>query len=87
MNLTPEQMKARSQNLGHSDVLKTFTSYGKVPMDRQGELIRGLEADRNAAILDDPDILALIRKIRAGLQIGTFKLKLANLPVRSFSEL
>jgi hypothetical protein len=33
-------MKAWSQNLGHADVLTTFTSYGNLPSHRQGELIR-----------------------------------------------
>jgi hypothetical protein len=33
-------MKAWSQNLGHADVLTTFTSYGEVPTHRQCELIR-----------------------------------------------
>ena len=40
LDLTPEEMKAWSQNLGHADVLTTFTSYGTVPVQRQGELIR-----------------------------------------------
>jgi site-specific recombinase XerD len=40
LGLSPEQMKAWSQNLGHADVLTTFTSYGTVPIHRQGELIR-----------------------------------------------
>ena len=40
--LTPEAMKAWSQNLGHADVLTTFTSYGAVPTHRQGELVRAL---------------------------------------------
>lgn len=40
LNLSPEQMKAWSQNLGHADVLTTFTSYGQLPSHRQGELIR-----------------------------------------------
>ena len=40
LDLTPEEMKAWSQNLGHADVLTTFTSYGIVPVHRQGELIR-----------------------------------------------
>jgi integrase len=40
MNLSPEAMKAWSQNLGHADVMTTFTSYGSVPAHRQGELIR-----------------------------------------------
>ena len=37
-------MKAWSQNLGHTDVLTTFTSYGMVPVHRYGELIRSLRA-------------------------------------------
>lgn len=37
---TPEQFKAWSQNLGHESPLTTFTSYGKVSLHRQGELIR-----------------------------------------------
>ena len=40
LDLTPEEMKAWSQNLGHADVLTTFTSYGTVPVQRQGDLIR-----------------------------------------------
>lgn len=40
LNLSPEQMKAWSQNLGHADVLTTFTSYGQLPSHRQGQLIR-----------------------------------------------
>jgi hypothetical protein len=61
-NFTPEEMKAWSQNLGHSDVPTTFTSYGTVPTHRQGELIRGMGADRDADMLDDTDIFALIRR-------------------------
>ncbi len=37
---TPEEFKAWSQNLGHESPLTTFTSYGKVSLYRQGELIR-----------------------------------------------
>jgi len=39
---TPEEFKAWSQNLGHEGVLTTFTSYGDVREDRQGEIIRRL---------------------------------------------
>jgi integrase len=42
--LSPAEMKAWSQNLGHNSVLTTFTSYGEVPVHRQGELIRSLAA-------------------------------------------
>jgi integrase len=40
LNLSAEAVKAWSQNLGHADVLTTFTSYGEVPVHRQGELVR-----------------------------------------------
>jgi integrase len=36
---TPEEFKAWSQNLGHEQVLTTFTSYGAVRVDRQGKII------------------------------------------------
>ena len=39
---SPEEFKAWSQNLGHEQVLTTFTSYGTVGAHRQAELIRGL---------------------------------------------
>jgi integrase len=39
---TPEEFKSWSQNLGHEGVLTTFTSYGAVGADRQGEIIRRL---------------------------------------------
>lgn len=41
LDMSPEAMKAWSQNLGHAEVLTTFTSYGQVAAHRQGELIRG----------------------------------------------
>jgi len=34
-----EEMKAWSQNLGHENMLTTFTSYGKIPDYRQKEVI------------------------------------------------
>jgi integrase len=43
---SPEDFKAWSQNLGHEQVLTTFTSYGKVATDRQGEIIRGIGMPR-----------------------------------------
>ena len=39
---TPEEFKAWSQNLGHDQVLTTFSSYGQVGYERQAELIRRL---------------------------------------------
>jgi integrase len=50
---TPEQFKAWSQNLGHESPLTTFTSYGKVSLHRQGELIRNAgHSDSRDAKLD-----------------------------------
>lgn len=43
---TPEEFKAWSQNLGHENVLTTFTSYGAVASHRQASLIRGLGTAR-----------------------------------------
>ncbi|HEV2517045.1 MAG TPA: site-specific integrase [Devosia sp.] len=37
---SPEEFKAWSQNLGHSDVMTTLNSYGTVPPHRQADLIR-----------------------------------------------
>ncbi|WP_411819120.1 site-specific integrase [Hyphococcus formosus] len=39
---TPEEFKAWSQNLGHENVLTTFTSYGAVSRQRQAEIIKSL---------------------------------------------
>lgn len=40
---TPEEFKAWSQNLGHEQVLTTFTSYGQINPHRQGEIIGNLQ--------------------------------------------
>ena len=37
-----DRKKAWSQNLGHENVLTTFSSYGDVARHRQAEIIRGL---------------------------------------------
>ena len=63
---TPEDFKAWSQNLGHEQVLTTFTSYGQVEEFKQGEIIKGLSATNarrndNAAINEKLDIL--VRKV------------------------
>lgn len=53
---TPEEFKAWSQNLGHEQVLTTFTNYGAVRTDRQGDIIRGLgEGQRSNAV--DPALV------------------------------
>lgn len=49
---TPEEFKSWSQNLGHEQVLTTFTSYGAVSSPRQGEIIAGLAKPRKEAQTD-----------------------------------
>lgn len=61
---TPEQFKAWSQNLGHESPLTTFTSYGKVSLHRQGELIRGAgQKDGKDEKLDR--VLELMERLQA----------------------
>ncbi len=45
---TPEEFKAWSQNLGHESPLTTFTSYGYVDVNRQGDIFKALEAKANS---------------------------------------
>ena len=52
---TPEDYKAWSQNMGHDDVMTTFSSYGSVSPGRQVELMgrfrrRGPLPDEDAVI-------------------------------------
>jgi hypothetical protein len=65
LDLTPEEMKAWSQNIGHSDVLTTFTSYGAVPAHRQAELIRARAEKTVDSGIDDNALLeALARRLK-----------------------
>jgi integrase/recombinase XerD len=65
--LTPEEFKSWSQNLGHEQVLTTFSSYGSVPLHRQGEIILSL----GVRGLDDrsEDLAGLLE--RAAMQLKT----------------
>lgn len=61
---TPEEFKVWSQNLGHERVLTTFTSYGAVSQDRQGEIFRSLcSAERRT----QPEIAGVARAIAEAL--------------------
>jgi integrase len=46
---SPEEYKAWSQNLGHENVLTTFSSYGDVARHRQAEIIRALAKSEQCA--------------------------------------
>lgn len=59
---TPEEFKAWSQNFGHDRVMTTFTSYGAVRVDRQGEIIRKLGASAQPI---PPGADALLERLRA----------------------
>jgi integrase len=67
LDLSPEEMKAWSQNLGHSDVLTTFTSYGTVPLHRQSELIRARASGHASSAGDDASLLAALETIKVRL--------------------
>jgi len=71
---TPEDFKSWSQNLGHEKVLTTFTSYGEVSSQRQGEIIRGLATPQQAVPTGADEIAeAVFKKLRdsgVDLQVG-----------------
>ena len=50
---TPEEFKGWSQNLGHDQVLTTFTSYGEVQPQRQREIFERLKKPRKASDTTD----------------------------------
>jgi integrase len=63
---TPEQFKARSQNLGHEKVLTTFLSYGEVACQRQGETIHNLATPQRSVSPDADEIAeAVYKKLRS----------------------
>lgn len=69
LDLSAEAMKAWSQNLGHADVLTTFTSYGQVAVHRQGELIRATRKRPQVLGLSSAQMDAL-KVLTAGLPVG-----------------
>lgn len=61
-----EALKAWSQNLGHENVLTTLMSYGKVPTERQGEIIRGLAGTQQSGQAGAEDIAeAVFKKLQS----------------------
>lgn len=60
LDLSLEEMKAWSQNLGHADVLTTFVSYGRVPVHRQGELVRNTKVANSQNVAVDPALVAQV---------------------------
>ncbi len=71
LGLSAEAMKAWSQNLGHSDVMTTFTSYGSVPVHRQGELIQAAaRAGAAGGMPTNSDVAAQLRALSRLLDDG-----------------
>ena len=66
---TPEEFKAWSQNLGHEQVLTTFSSYGQVGADRQAELIRRLGQRRENGAPKAELIDRMIQTLQEGRHI------------------
>ncbi|WP_420434743.1 tyrosine-type recombinase/integrase [Hyphobacterium sp.] len=52
---SPEDFKAWSQNLGHEQVLTTFTSYGSVSGHRQAEILNRLSCGSSSGAPGTPD--------------------------------
>jgi len=66
---TPEQFKAWSQNLGHESPPTTFTSYGKIDLHREGDLLPRREEFDQEAQLPGSNLTSLSRSgvSKAGL--------------------
>ncbi len=63
LQLPPEAFKAWSQNLGHEDALTTFTSYGTLPVHRQGEVMRGIGEGREIGSEEIAAAIAALAKM------------------------
>jgi integrase len=59
---SPEEYKAWSQNLGHENVLTTFSSYGDVARHRQAEIIRALGKSEQHACISSSSLIVLPAK-------------------------
>jgi integrase len=69
LQLTPEQLKAWSQNMGHESVLTTLGSYGQISSERQGEIIQNLNRQKNESA-DDEIAIKIADMITARLKKG-----------------
>lgn len=64
---SPEEFKAWSQNMAHKKVLTTLINYGNVGLDRQQEIMRGLDKPKEP-LPDFSRMAADIESLKA--QIG-----------------
>lgn len=68
---SPEEFKAWSQNLGHEQVLTTFTSYGSVAMTRQAEILTALVDQTSDSSESDAMLDKLVKRLAEKLNQGT----------------
>ena len=57
------EFKAWSQNLGHEGMLTTLTSYGRIDVQQQGELVRGATGDSGDRPLTRADLEGILARI------------------------
>lgn len=60
LNLDIAEFKAASQNLGHENVQTTLTSYGKLSLQEQGDLVRGIRHQD----IDDNQLGEILRLLK-----------------------
>lgn len=63
---TPRQMKAWSQNFGHSNILTTLASYGQIDLEQQGQIIQSLASGTDDQ--DEPLTKGDLAKLKALLE-------------------
>ena len=68
LNLSLEEIKAWSQNLGHADVLTSLTGYGAVPTHRQAELVRAGVGRSPEAGAVGPEKIAMLEALVASMK-------------------
>ncbi len=70
---TPEEFKAYSQNLGHENVLTTFTSYGYVDEFRQGEIVKSFKFKESEVVESETNLMLkeMMKKIE---ELGNAKI-------------
>lgn len=61
LNLTPRELKAWSQNLGHESMLTSLVSYGGLSVEEQARVIGGIGGGRDPA----PEEMAELRRLAA----------------------
>lgn len=70
LQLSPEQFKAWSQNLGHSAILTTFSSYGNLSVYRQEEVMGQIFAHDKTAVersISEDDVRAVMTLLQKKL--------------------